>query len=70
MRWHLFQKDDDGNGLLHMAGMSPDFTKLKHIPDAALQMQRELQWFQVNILLSLSFIIRILLLVGKQMQTF
>ncbi|KAB1225382.1 hypothetical protein CJ030_MR1G015678 [Morella rubra] len=40
------QKDDDGNTLLHMAGMPPDFTKLNRIPGAALQMQRELQWFK------------------------
>ncbi|KAM4071857.1 hypothetical protein ACB094_11G092400 [Castanea mollissima] len=35
-----------GNNLLHMAGMSAASTSLDHIPGAALQMQRELQWFK------------------------
>ncbi|KAM3685086.1 hypothetical protein ACJW30_11G089800 [Castanea mollissima] len=34
------------NNLLHMAGMLAPSTSLKHIPGAALQMQRELQWFK------------------------
>ena len=36
-----------GNNLLHMAGMSAPSTSLDHIAGAALQMQRELQWFKV-----------------------
>ena len=36
-----------GNNLLHMAGMLAPFTSLDHIAGAALQMQRELQWFKV-----------------------
>nr|XP_023888257.1 ankyrin repeat-containing protein NPR4-like isoform X3 [Quercus suber] len=35
-----------GNNLLHMAGMPAPSTSLDHIPGAALQMQRELQWFK------------------------
>nr|POE86152.1 hypothetical protein CFP56_07259 [Quercus suber] len=35
-----------GNPLLHMAGMSASSTSLDHIAGAALQMQRELQWFK------------------------
>uniref|UniRef100_A0A7N2KY48 PGG domain-containing protein n=1 Tax=Quercus lobata TaxID=97700 RepID=A0A7N2KY48_QUELO len=35
-----------GNTLLHMAGMSAPSTSLDHIAGAALQMQRELQWFK------------------------
>ncbi|KAL0008118.1 hypothetical protein SO802_009620 [Lithocarpus litseifolius] len=35
-----------GNSLLHMAGMSAPSTSLDHIAGAALQMQRELQWFK------------------------
>ena len=41
------------NNLLHMAGMSAPSTSLNDIPGAALQMQRELQWFKV---ISLTFI--------------
>ena len=41
-----------GNNLLHMAGMSAPSTSLNDIPGAALQMQRELQWFKV---ISLTF---------------
>ncbi|KAK4593421.1 hypothetical protein RGQ29_017506 [Quercus rubra] len=36
----------NGNTLLHMAGMSAPSTSLDHIAGAALQMQRELQWFK------------------------
>ncbi|KAK4593451.1 hypothetical protein RGQ29_017525 [Quercus rubra] len=35
-----------GNNLLHMAGMLAPSTSLNHIAGAALQMQRELQWFK------------------------
>ena len=41
-----------GNNLLHEAGMSAPSTSLDHIAGAALQMQRELQWFKV---ISLTF---------------
>ena len=37
-----------GNNLLHMAGMFKDSTLHKDILGAALQMQRELQWFKVS----------------------
>ena len=37
----------NNNNLLHMAGMSAPSTSLDHIAGAALQMQRELQWFKV-----------------------
>ena len=36
-----------GNNLLHMAGISAVSTSLNDIAGAALQMQRELQWFKV-----------------------
>ena len=36
-----------GNNLLHMAGTLAPSTSLNDIPGAALQMQRELQWFKV-----------------------
>ena len=35
------------NNLLHMAGMLAPSTSINDIPGAALQMQRELQWFKV-----------------------
>ena len=35
------------NNLLHMAGMSAPSTSVDRIAGAALQMQRELQWFKV-----------------------
>ena len=40
------------NNLLHMAGMLAPSTSINDIPGAALQMQRELQWFKV---ISLTF---------------
>ena len=46
--------DFNSNNLLHMAGMSAPSTSLNDIPGAALQMQRELQWFKV-ISLALNF---------------
>jgi len=39
--------DNSGNNILHMAGMPPVSIMLDRIPGAALQMQRELQWFKV-----------------------
>lgn len=36
------------NNILHMAGVLTASTPLNHIPGAALQMQRELQWFKVS----------------------
>ena len=41
-----------GNNLLHVAGMLAPSTSINDIPGAALQMQRELQWFKV---ISLTF---------------
>jgi hypothetical protein len=41
-----------GNNILHMAGMTRASIELNRIPGAALQMQRELQWFQVISLFS------------------
>ena len=35
------------NNLLHMAGLLAPSTSINDIPGAALQMQRELQWFKV-----------------------
>ena len=43
-----------GNNLLHVAGMLAPSTSLDRIAGAALQMQRELQWFKV-ISLTLNF---------------
>ncbi|KAG6630891.1 hypothetical protein CIPAW_13G052600 [Carya illinoinensis] len=39
-------RDVFGNNILHMVAMLTEFTPLDHIPGAALQMQRELQWFK------------------------
>ncbi|KAG2712524.1 hypothetical protein I3760_04G131100 [Carya illinoinensis] len=38
--------DDDENNMLHLAGMIEDSTRINQVPGAALQMQRELQWFK------------------------
>ncbi|XP_042958254.1 uncharacterized protein LOC122293884 isoform X1 [Carya illinoinensis] len=38
--------DVNGNNILHMAGMMEHSTRVNQIPGAALQMQRELQWFK------------------------
>ncbi len=42
------RKDKSGNNVLHMAGISTPSIQLKRIPDAVLQMQKELQWFKVT----------------------
>lgn len=39
--------DNDGNSILHSAAHLAPFHKLNLVSGAALQMQRELQWFQV-----------------------
>ncbi|KAJ4824940.1 hypothetical protein Tsubulata_050184, partial [Turnera subulata] len=39
-------QDYDGNNMLHWAGMPPPPEQLARISGAALQMQRELQWFK------------------------
>ncbi|XP_031258983.1 protein ACCELERATED CELL DEATH 6-like [Pistacia vera] len=42
----LMSQDVDGNNILHLAGkLAPEY-QLHRIPGAALQMQRELQWFE------------------------
>ncbi|KAG6678545.1 hypothetical protein I3842_14G086200 [Carya illinoinensis] len=49
MNYYSFVKcllDVDGNNILHMAGMIEHSTRINQIPGAALQMQRELQWFK------------------------
>ena len=45
------ERESSGNTLLHVAGMLPPSTQLHNISGAALQMQRELQWFMVSQLL-------------------
>ena len=44
--------DKKGNNILHMAGKAGVSILLDRIPGAALQMQRELQWFKVISLIS------------------
>lgn len=41
--------DNDGNSLLHAAGKLGPSVKLNQISGAALQMQRELQWYKVRV---------------------
>ncbi|KAG6677796.1 hypothetical protein I3842_14G044600 [Carya illinoinensis] len=38
--------DNSKNTLLHLAGMLPKYSPIDHIRGAALQMQREVQWFK------------------------
>ena len=40
--------DNLNNSLLHLVGNLPPYGQLDHIQDAALRMQRELQWFEVG----------------------
>ena len=47
-----YRDSSNKNNLLHKAGMSAPSTSINDIPGAALQMQRELQWFKV---ISLTF---------------
>ncbi|XP_048434254.1 uncharacterized protein LOC125474486 isoform X1 [Pyrus x bretschneideri] len=44
--WFIALTDNDKNNMLHMAGLLAPFTQLNCIPGAALQMQRELQWYK------------------------
>lgn len=39
--------DREGNTILHVAAILESSTALQNVPGAALQMQRELQWFKV-----------------------
>ncbi|GJW16512.1 putative ankyrin repeat-containing domain, PGG domain, retrotransposon copia-like protein [Tanacetum coccineum] len=43
---HKICTDNDGNNLLHLAGKLAPIDKLNQISGAALQMQREIQWFE------------------------
>ena len=43
--------DKDGNNLIHLAAQLAPRHKLDLVNGAALQMQREVQWFEVNIFL-------------------
>lgn len=45
----LITYDESGNNILHAVGEIPTTAQNSHIRGAALQMQRELQWFKVNI---------------------
>ena len=40
-------EDNNGNTLLHLVGNQAPIEKLNVVPGAALQIQRELQWFKV-----------------------
>ncbi|XP_028059655.1 ankyrin repeat-containing protein NPR4-like [Camellia sinensis] len=42
----MVTRDKNGNNMLHLAGRLAPFDKLNLVPGAALQMQRELQWFK------------------------
>ncbi|KAL7091874.1 hypothetical protein ACP275_12G130500 [Erythranthe tilingii] len=43
---HIDTQDEDGNNLLHAAGKLAPSHKLNEISGAALQMQREMQWYK------------------------
>ncbi|KAM0070401.1 putative PGG domain-containing protein [Helianthus debilis subsp. tardiflorus] len=43
---HIIRTDNEGNNLLHLAGQLAPTHKLNMVTGAALQMQRELQWFE------------------------
>nr|XP_043631470.1 protein ACCELERATED CELL DEATH 6-like [Erigeron canadensis] len=43
---HKILTDKDGNNILHLAGQLAPIHKLNMVSGAALQMQRELQWFE------------------------
>ncbi|XP_042957675.1 uncharacterized protein LOC122293225 isoform X2 [Carya illinoinensis] len=42
----LYTLDKSKNTMLHLAGMLPKYSPIDHIRGAALQMQREVQWFK------------------------
>ncbi|KAG7946503.1 hypothetical protein I3843_14G042500 [Carya illinoinensis] len=42
----LYNIDNSKNTMLHLAGMLPKYSPIDHIRGAALQMQREVQWFK------------------------
>nr|XP_043623989.1 uncharacterized protein LOC122595642 [Erigeron canadensis] len=41
-----FRKDENGNNMLHLAGLCAQKSRLEDVSGAALQMQRELLWFK------------------------
>ncbi|XP_031261012.1 uncharacterized protein LOC116119213 [Pistacia vera] len=47
----LMSHDNDGNNILHLAGKLAPENQLNLINGAALQMQRELRWFRVSLLI-------------------
>lgn len=47
-------KDQKENNILHLAAMLPPQDRLNNVSGAALQMQRELLWFEVKLLVQLS----------------
>ncbi|KAB1220606.1 hypothetical protein CJ030_MR3G015859 [Morella rubra] len=47
----LSGSDSSYNNILHMAGIFTMSTPIQHIRGAALQMQRELQWFKISSLI-------------------
>ncbi|KAJ0564997.1 hypothetical protein HanIR_Chr06g0257741 [Helianthus annuus] len=54
MFFHKVMKDKDGNNLLHLAAQLAPIHKLNVVSGAALQMQRELQWFLLMLFLSVT----------------
>lgn len=50
---HIMLHGKDKNNLLHLAAKLAPQDKLNMVRGAALQMQRELQWFQVNMFFSI-----------------
>lgn len=42
-------KDRNDNNILHLAAMQPEQSRLNIVSGVALQMQREILWFKVNI---------------------
>lgn len=43
--------DSEGNNILHLAGKLAPYNRLNVVSESALQMQRELLWFQVKYLI-------------------
>lgn len=51
----LAERDKSGNTILHLAGMLTEHTVVDKITGAALQMEREVEWFKVSSLLTLQY---------------
>lgn len=59
------ERDNNGNNIVHLAGKLAPPHKLNLVSGAALQMQRELQWFKVTIFFLLFYLFSLLYILSQ-----